>query len=224
MEPEKIYAELNRLLEKPRLRKLYQAAEAAFKEKDPIAHNWEHVCRDVLNAVWIGLEEGADMNIVMPAMILHDLGYVTHSHDPRQHPLHGSRECYRFLGDWSPEERKKISACIQKHKGKYPGFDHPEPQTLEEKIVCDADQVDKFGWVGFTQMMKVYVEYGYLMGLERYKTLAGLAEAMTHLNTVTLYTETGKRLAAERCDPDFVEISRKLSNGLALYDNWKKPF
>ncbi|UCF98802.1 MAG: HD domain-containing protein [Spirochaetaceae bacterium] len=224
MEPQKIYTELNRMLEEPRLRKLYRAAEAAFNEKDPIAHNWEHVRRDILHAVWIGLEEGADMGIVLPAMILHDLGYVTHSHDPRQHPLHGSRECYRFLGDWTLEEQEKISDCILKHKGKYPGFEHAEPRTLEEKVVCDADQVDKFGWVGFMQMMKVYVEYGYLMGIERYKTLAGLAEAMTHIEGVTLYTETGIRLAAERSDPDFLEISSKLSNGLSLYDDWKEPF
>jgi len=224
MEPARIYEELNHRLEEPRLRKLYQSVRSAFNEKNPIAHNWEHVRRDILHALWIGLEEGADMDIVLPAMILHDLGYVTHSHDPRQHPLHGSRECFRFLNDWSAEDQKRISACILKHKGKYPGFEHEQPQTLEEKVVCDADQVDKFGWVGFMQMMKVYVEYGYLMGLERYKTLAGLAEAMTHIEGVSLYTETGKRLAAARRDPDFLEISRKLSEGLTLYENWEEPF
>jgi hypothetical protein len=224
MESQRIYERLNRLLEEPRLRTLYQAVRSAFEEKDPIAHNWEHVRRDIVNAVRIGLEEGADMDVVMPAMILHDLGYITHSHDPRQHTLHGSRECFRFLEEWTAEEQEKISNCILKHKGKYPGFEQAEPQTLEEKVVCDADQVDKFGWVGFMQMMKVYVEYGYLMGIERYKTLAGLAEAMTHLKGVTLYTETGKRLAAARSDPDFMAISRKLSNGLTLYENWKEPF
>jgi HD superfamily phosphodiesterase len=224
MEPRKIYDELNRRLEEPRLEKLYRAVRSAFNEKNPIAHNWEHVCRDILHAVEIGLEEGADMDIVLPAIILHDLGYVTHSHDPRQHPLHGSRECFQFLEDWSTEDQQKISACILKHKGKYPGFEHEQPETLEEKVVCDADQVDKFGWVGFMQMMKVYVEYAYLMGMERFKTLAGLAEAMTHIEGVSLYTESGKRLAAARSEPDFVEISRKLFEGLTLYANWKEPF
>ena len=224
MEPDKIYEELDRRLEEPRLQKLYQSVRSAFNEKNPIAHNWEHVRRDIVHALWIGLEEGADMDIVLPAMILHDLGYITHSHDPRQHPLHGSRECFRFLQDWSEEDQGKISACILKHKGKYPGFEHEQPETLEEKVVCDADQVDKFGWVGFMQMMKVYVEYGYLMGLQRYKTLAGLAEAMTHIESVSLYTETAKRLAAARSDPDFLEISRKLVEGLSLYENWKEPF
>jgi len=224
MDRQKIYRELNRRLEEPRLRKLYQTVEAAFKEKDPIAHNWEHIRRDILNAVWIGLDEGADMEIVMPAMILHDLGYVTHSHDPKQHPVHGARECYRFLEEWTPEQREQISACILKHKGKYPGFEHAEPETLEEKVVCDADQVDKFGWVGFFQVIKVYVEYGSHMGIERYKTLTGLAEALTHQKRITLYTETGKRLAAERSDPNFMEISSKLAKELSFYEDWKEPF
>jgi len=223
MEPQRVYTELNRLLEEPRLRKLYQEVRSAFERKDPIAHNWEHVRRDILNAVTIGLEEGADMDIVMPAVILHDLGYVTHSHDPRQHPIHGARECYQYLGDWTPEQRDKISGCILKHKGKYPSFELPEPETLEEKVVCDADQVDKFGWVGFFQMIKVYVEYGSLMGIERYKSLAGLAEAITHLEGVSLYTRTGKQMAAQRSDPNFMEISKKLSRGLAVYEDWKEP-
>ena len=221
---ERIYGELNRLLEEARLRELYQKVQSAFKVEDPIAHNWEHVRRDILNAVWIGLGEDADMEIVMPAVILHDIGYVTHSHDPERHTVHGARECYRFLGDWRPEQRKKISECILKHKGRYPGFTHREPETLEEKVVCDADQVDKFGWVGFVQMIKVYAEYGWLMGNERYKTLAGLAEAMTHLEGIALYTETGKRLAAKRRPVDVMEISRKLSEDLFFYEDWKEQF
>lgn len=224
MEPERIYKELNRRLEEPRLRKLYQSVRSVYNETNPIAHNWEHIRRDILHAFWIGLEEGADMDIVLPAVILHDIGYITHPHDPRSHPVHGSRECFRFLGDWSGEEQEKISACILKHKGKYPEFEHEQPETLEEKVVCDADQVDKFGWVGFMQMMKVYVEYGYRMNIQKYKTLAGLAEALTHIQGVCLYTETAKRLAAARREPDFLEISRKLLEGLTLYENWKEPF
>jgi hypothetical protein len=224
MDRQTVYRELDRLLEQPRVRRLYRAAEAEFRQKDPIAHNWEHVRRDILNAVWIGLEEGADLNIVLPATILHDLGYVTHSHEPKQHPVHGARECHRYLRDWTAEEREHIASCILKHKGRYPGYAQSEPETLEEKVVCDADQVDKFGWVGLLQTIKVYVEYGTLMGFNRYKTLAGLAEAMTHLDGVSLYTETGKRLAADRAGPDFMEVSKRLAEDLAFYEEWKEPF
>lgn len=223
MERQKIYAELNQLFEEPRLQKLYRVVESAFKEKDAIGHNWEHVRRDIVNIIEVGLEEGADMEIVMPAIILHDIGLVTHPHEPKKHPIHGARECYRFLDDWTPEQRERISSCILKHKAKYPGYEHTEPETLEERVVCDADQVDKFGWVGFMQSLKVYVEYG-TKGNERFKTLAGLAEALTHHDSITLYTETGKRLAAQLSDPDFNEVSMKLIKELSLSEDWKEPF
>ena len=223
MERRKIYAELNRLFEDVRLQKLYRTVEAAFKEQDSIGHNWEHVRRDIVNIVEIGLEEGADMEIVMPAIILHDIGFVTHAHEPKKHPVHGARECYRFLEEWTPEQRDIISNCILKHKAKYPGYEAQQPETLEERVVCDADQVDKFGWVGFMQSLKVYVEYG-TKGNERFKTLAGLAEGLTHHESVTLYTETGKRLAAQLKDPDFNEVSRKLTEELSLSEDWKEPF
>lgn len=221
---DEIYAELDRLLEEPRLRRLYRAAEKLFKRQDPLAHNWEHVRRDILNAVWIGAEEGSDPGLVLPAMILHDLGYVTHAHDPKQHTVHGARECHRFLQEWTPAQRELIAACILKHKGKYPGFQQPEPETIEEKVVCDADQLDKFGWVGFLQVIKVYVEYASAMGIERYKTLSGLAEALTHHRGISLYTQTARRLAAELSEPDFQEVSRKLTEELSFYEGWKERF
>lgn len=128
------------------------------------------------------------------------------------------------MEDWTLEQRKKVSGCILKHKGKYPGFTHQEPESIEDKIVYDADQIDKFGRVSFMQMIKVYVEYGLIVGNERYKTLAGLAGAMTHLAGITLYTETGKRLAAERRSVDVMEISRELTEDLFFYEHWKEQF
>ena len=223
MKQKKIYAELSRLLLEPGVQKLYQTVEAAFKAQDSFAHNWEHVRRDIVNSVEIGLEEGADMDIVMPAIILHDIGYVTHPQEPEQHPLNGSRECFRFLDAWTPEQRKRISSCILTHKGKFPGFEHSEPETMEEKVVCDADQVDKFGWIGFIQVIKVFVEHG-TKGYDLYKTFPGMAEALKRRKSIILYTETGKRLAAERREPDFMDISEKLTRELSLYEEWKEPF
>ncbi len=223
MKPNEIYAELNHLLLEPGVQELYQTVEAAFKAQDAIAHNWEHVRRDIVNSVEIGLQEGADMGIVIPAIILHDIGYVTHPHEPEQHPINGSRECCRFLDAWTPEQRTLISSCILKHKGKFPGFEHSEPETLEEKVVCDADQVDKFGWIGFIQVVKVFVEHG-TKGHDLYKTFPGMAGALTRRKSIMLYTETGKHLAAKRREPDFMDISEKLTRELYLYEEWKEPF
>lgn len=223
MDHQKIYNSLNRFLSQSKLRNLYLNVRKEFREQDAIGHNWDHVRRDILNAVYIGNKENADMDIVMPAIILHDIGYVTHSNDPFNHPLNGSRECIRFLDDWTQEQRRHISSCILKHKGKFPGFEYSEPETPEEKVVCDADQIDKFGWIGFLQMITVYVEYAE-HGNKQYKSLKGIAKAMNKKGSICMYTETGKQLAAARTEPDFASIAIKMEEDLDFYEDWKEDF
>ena len=223
MEQQQIYAELDRRLREPRLRRLYQKMETAFNDLDPGAHNWDHVRRVIVNSIEIGLGEKANMNIVMPAVILHDLGYITNPDDPKEHPAHGARACYRFLDEWGPADQSLIADCIRKHKAKYPGFATPEPETKEEQVVSDADQVDKFGWIGFIQVVWVYIELG-IGGMERYQTIGGLVDAMSHHDSIAFYTGTGKTIAARLADPDFGQTGRKLTQELSLYAGWKPEF
>lgn len=223
MDKLKVYKDLTEYLREPRLGSLYRTVKRMFLEQDAIGHNWEHIRRDILNVVYIGRQERADMDIVLPAMILHDIGYVTHPLEPEFHPVHGSKECYRFLDSWTGEQRDIISSCILKHKGKFPGFEHSEPETLEERVVCDADQVDKFGWIGFLQMMRVYIEHA-TKGKEEYKTLAGLARGMKKQKAISLYTDTGKRMVSERLEPDFNLVAERLEAELLFYEGWGEDF
>ncbi len=223
MEHHEIHTALNGMLAEPRLRNLYLAVRDAFAAKGPSAHGWEHVRRVTVNAVPIGLAEKADMEIVMPAILLHDIGFVTNPDEPKKHPEHGARECYRFLSDWNREQQDHISQAILKHKARYPGYDGIEPDTLEERVVCDADQIDKFGWVGFSQMIKVYAEYG-ANGVERYQRIAGLADGLEHLSEIHLYTDTGRAMAAKLSEPDHLTLARKLREELSLSEDWSEEF
>jgi len=222
MELGTVYTHLNELLTQPRMRTLYQQVREVFKSREYSAHNWEHVRRVILNSVYIGVEEKADMNVVLPAAILHDLGYATNPDDPPHHPQNGAKKCFPYLSAWTDAEQKAISNCILKHKGAYPGFDQV-PETLNEKVVCDADQVDKFGWIGFLQLLKVYIEHG-RNGIGNYNTLPGLAEAMTHIGDIQLYTATAMRIARHMIGPDLAEASRDLKDDLAFYEGWTEPF
>ncbi len=222
MNQETVYATLDTMLAQPRLRNLLTTVRSAFEAQGSIGHGWEHVRRVIVNAAWIGPLEHADMDIVMPAIILHDIGFITNPDEPKKHPEHGARECRRFLDGWTEDQQEQISQCILKHKAAYPGYGGLEPATREEKVVCDADQLDKFGWIGVTQMVKVYVEYG-INGLERYKHLSGIVEGLRHLSEIRLYTETGRRIAAERSEPDHLATARALENELALSENWREP-
>lgn len=217
-----VYATLNTMLEQPRFKTLYQKVRDEFESQGSLGHGWEHVRRVTVNAAWIGGEEKADLDIVMPAIILHDIGYVTNPDEPRNHPEHGARECRRYLDDWSEAQRERIALCIRKHKAAYPGFSGLEPETLEEQVVCDADQLDKFGWVGMTQMVRVYTEYG-IKGMNRYKRLPGIVEGLRHLSEIRLYTVTGKRIAAQRAEPDHLNTARLLEEELSLSEGWQEP-
>ena len=156
-------------------------------EKRLTAHNWEHISRDTLNAIVIGEAEGADMSVVLPAIVMHDIGLLfgpAKDHGPR-----GADRLPEFLGtggiSYSPDEIAKLASCIRTHQG---SFTDSHPDGLEAKVVADADQLEKFGALGVYQNIRSWgemdwplprvVEFGNGKFLE-----------------LTLETETGRRLA-----------------------------
>jgi uncharacterized protein len=220
MDVQGVYAELDRMLETPRFARLYGEVRARYLSVEGIGHNWEHVRRVIINAAYLCKEERADPDVVLAGAILHDVGFVLVPSEPKKHHLHGAAGCHAFLGDWLPAQREAISRCILKHKGRYPGYEGAEPETLEEKVVCDADQVDKFGWVGLVQVLKVYAEYG-SKGMERFRTLAGLADGLAEAGKIHLYTEAAKRFALERAEPDLGRAAARFKEELSFYLGWK---
>lgn len=123
------------------------------------AHNWEHARRDTINGIVIGEAEGADMNIVLPALIMHDIGFL-YGATGRTHGAVGAdklddylREGKIKLGD---QKRTHIADCIRTHKGSTHG---ENPQSLEAKVVSDADMLEKFGPVGMYQVIKTFTEF-----------------------------------------------------------------
>jgi len=218
MENQQVYQRLRELLEEPRLARLYDTLKEKYKELK-ISHNWEHVMRVVLNAVVIGTEEGADLPIVIAAAFLHDIGFITNPLEPKKHNEYGSHACLQYLTEWTEEEKDVISKIILKHKGKYPGYTAYSPSTLEEKVLCDADQVDKFGWIGLMQVIKVYTEYG-IIGYKNYDTIRGLAEGIEEASHIELYTKSAKRIARKLKEPSYYDISQALRSELAFYEGW----
>ncbi len=222
MERVEIYHTLDGALSEPRMGRLYSKVRTLFAEHRGISHDWDHVKRIVMNAARLATEEGADLGIVLAAAILHDIGFITNPAEPKRHNIHGAAACIGYLTEWGEVERRAISACILKHKGKYPGYNGPEPESLEEKVLCDADQVDKFGWVGLLQVVKVYAEYG----AARYKnfdTLIGLAEGLDEAAHIELYTAAGRRMAEELREPSLAEASRLAKAELSFYEDWEEP-
>jgi HD superfamily phosphodiesterase len=195
--------------------RLHDQVRDAFHARGPVAHNWDRIFRDTVNAVGIGEPEGADMEIVLPAVLLHDVGFL-YNPDPYLHHMIGADKCFEWLSDWSEADRRRISDCIKSHKGKFPEFGI-EPDSTEAKVVHDADMLEKFGHIGILQSLRTYVEFG-ICGVEKfskYRELHEIVNMQATLRDLNFYTVTGQRLAQKRGGIDkrvrfFVEALREI--------------
>ncbi|MBC7465735.1 MAG: HD domain-containing protein [Bdellovibrio sp.] len=116
---------------------------------DP-AHDFSHVQRVVKSAQDLALKEGADLNVVIPAAYLHDVVIISKS-DPRrtQASQLSADEAIQFLRSLNYPEKyfKGIHHAITAHSFSA-GI---QAETLEAKIVQDADRLDGLGAVGIAR-------------------------------------------------------------------------
>lgn len=118
-----------------------------FCMKDNV-HDKFHVYRVVNYAAQIADEtENADFDVVITAALLHDIGradeYENHS---ICHAEIGSKKAKDFLlsRGYSPSFSEKVESCILSHRHKKGAF----PESMEAKILYDADKLDLIGCVG----------------------------------------------------------------------------
>jgi len=191
----KVHNKLKKYLKETRLNNLYKEAKSKFDKSGLISHNWDHIYRDIINAIRIGEVEGADMNIVLPAIILHDIGFL-YNPDPSKHHLIGAEKCVEWLEDWIKEDVEKIASCIKCHKGKSKKFNF-EPETLEEKVVCDADLLEKYGMIGVLAGLRTFIEFGQTSKPE-FKSLYNISKAFSNYEVSSTYTRTASEIARRR--------------------------
>jgi HD superfamily phosphodiesterase len=205
---------LKKYLKKPRLKNLYDSVREAYEKDTPISHNWDHVHRDIINAVIIGEKENTDMNIVLPAIILHDIGFLYET-NPSKHHLIGAEKCLEWLDDWNKEDKQKIANCVKCYKGKVREFEI-KPETLEEQVVHDADILEKVGYIGIAQGLRTFVEFAET-DLPEFKSLHKISEVLSKVKSLTLYTAAAKEIAEERGGFKYPEFFEKLNEELGIY-------
>ncbi len=121
------------------------------------AHDFLHVTRVMENARRIGLAEGADLDIAVPAALLHELFNY-----PKGHPLsHLSGEvCAEQAADVLRQADcpthliGPIRECIRVH-----AFSRGlVPETIEGKVLQDADRLDAIGAIGIARCFATCAE------------------------------------------------------------------
>jgi uncharacterized protein len=173
------------------------------------SHDWEHTLRVYRLAEHIGKVEQANLEIVRLAAILHDIGrhHQDISNGKVCHAKKGAEMAREILTkDNLPEEKiEQISHCISSHRFR----DNNKPQTLEAKVVFDADKLDAIGAVGVGRAFlfagevgaKLHNPHADIANTEAYtKEDTAYREFMVKLRKVKdrMLTSEGRRLARER--------------------------
>lgn len=136
-------------------RRIAETGSSTGSGDDP-AHDLAHFRRVVKTARALALEEGARLEVVIPAAWLHDLINVP-KNDPRRSQASrlSSRAALEFLreSDFTGEEAllSAIGHAIEAHSFSA----RIEPVTLEAQIVQDADRLDGLGAIGIARCFSV---------------------------------------------------------------------
>jgi putative nucleotidyltransferase with HDIG domain len=157
-----------------------------------VEYRWQHTLRVAQFGKVIAENENADVESVVAACLLHDIAWFdTDAETNREHGRIGAEKARPILESlgYSQKRIKSICYAIASH------VDEDNLDTIEAKIVSDADNVDRFGPYRILQWC--------FPEIKNYDKLAGkLSERMPRLEQYRdenpLYTSTGKQLFAEQ--------------------------
>lgn len=122
------------------IRELY----AENNSKNDAAHDFDHVLRVTRLAERIAAAEGADVDVVRAAALLHDVP-VAGSRDAHHLAAAGFARSYLTEQGMAPVQAAQVAHCIQAHRFRDQSI---QPQTLEAQCLYDGDKLDSMGAIG----------------------------------------------------------------------------
>jgi uncharacterized protein len=116
-------------------------------------HDFSHIERVYKMSERLALAEGADLEIVHAAALLHDAdGTAPGGEARKEHHLRSADFAARILHDegWPEDRIQAVQHCIRAHR--FRGDAEP-PETIEAKCIFDADKLDVLGAIGATRVV-----------------------------------------------------------------------
>jgi uncharacterized protein len=188
-----------------------ETAREWYPNVDPV-HGYEHVRRVYKMAERLAKAEGADVEIVRAAALLHDAqgshpnGGARHSH--HEDSAEFAAEVLGGLG-WPEERIRAVQHCIRAHRYRSQG---DTPATLEAKVLFDADKLDVLGAEGVARTIAYAIQAGQpvyekpsRLFLEKWQEEAGEHHSAYHEYLFKLvhvrerlFTAEAKRIAGQR--------------------------
>lgn len=110
-------------------------------------HDFDHVLRVLALAERLTQAEGADWDIVRTAALLHDAARGHGDRMAMDHALAGAELARELLADQPPEVVDAVAHAIAAHRFR----GGPAPETLEARVLHDADKLDAIGAIGIAR-------------------------------------------------------------------------
>lgn len=204
-----------------KIKKIVQ--EELNQEKDS-AHDIDHIMRVYNLAMTIAkTENNVDMDVLQAGVLLHDIGSAKESSDPSgqtDHAVVGAEMAKPILEKFGFSDSKiqHVQECILAHRYRT----NNKPETIEAKIVHDADKLETagaigvaraFSWIG-KHRAKIYKKVDDIVEYAKENLTEGKingriidkSKHSVHINYETkdkflldnLYTESSKRIGKER--------------------------
>jgi uncharacterized protein len=128
-------------------------AKRILSGKDP-AHDFYHIMRVYKNAEMIGPPEGSNMDILLPAVLLHDLVIYPKGSSKSSRSSDESADLAEDIlhrHGYSQYQITRICYCIRVHNYSK----RVVPASLEARILQDADRLDALGAIGIARTFSV---------------------------------------------------------------------
>lgn len=155
------------------------------------AHDLDHVLRVTRLCEEIGVAEGADMRVLIPAALFHDIARPLEKETGIPHEEEGARIAEEYLrqAGYDTGRIPAIVHAIRTHRYSTGA----EPDTLEARVLSDADKLDAMGAVGIARTFMQAGEHG--DGIEG--ALGHIHEKLLKLRGL-MYTDGAREIALRR--------------------------
>ena len=133
--------------------KIKKKVKRMLEGRDP-AHDFHHIMRVYKNAKLIGGREGSNMEILLPAVLLHDLIVCPKGSAKSSKSSDESADLAQNIlqsHGYSKDKINQICYCIRAHSYSM----RLVPASLEGKILQDADRLDALGAIGIARTFSV---------------------------------------------------------------------
>ena len=211
----------------------FDTARMWYPEGDAV-HGFDHVLRVYKLAERISLAEGADWEIVRAAVLLHDAQDDQTSEQDEAARLNHHHASAAFAGrvlrqiGWDDTQIARVQHCVRAHRFR---DDSEQPQSLEAKVLFDADKLDAIGAIGaaravayaachgmpaYADVSQQFIETGILKDGELHSAYHEYLFKLRKLKD-RLYTPTAKEIGSERhrfMEAYFERLAQEVEGGI----------